>query len=226
MSPPPSPTGAPAPAAASASAAGPAPRTSARNGVAVILVSLLALLGGAWLFGLARFLRADGGISVTLPRQGEPPAEEHNLASWRWGPTVRVSSYHRDPFAHHHPAFLVDERLGPSPLEKWASEPRDRHPWIEITWREPHDLSRVVLRHAGEVEGDALTLERYKVTCLRDSGTGVAPAPEIAVVINDNQLRVAIHPLPCARARGVRVQVEPRAADTMARLYEIEAWGR
>jgi hypothetical protein len=191
-----------------------------------IVTAVIIALAAAWLFGLTRFLQAAGRISITLPRQAPSPAEEHNLASWRWGPTVQVSSYHQDPFAHHHPAFLVDERIGPSLLEKWGSDPRDPHPWAEITWRQPRTLSRIVLRHAGEYEADSETLTHYTLTCLRDSGAAGPLARDTEVRVSDNKSRIAIHPLPCKDARGVRIDVNLNAPNTMARLYEIEAWGQ
>jgi hypothetical protein len=191
-----------------------------------ILAAAAIALAGAWLWGLAGFLRAAPFVSVTLPRQADPPADEHNLASWRWGPTVRASSYHRDPFAQHHPAFLVDERLGPSLIEKWASADGDRQPWVEITWREPRALARVVVRHAGEYESDGYTLAKYTLTCLRSGGPGRDPTLATTAIVTDNKSRVAIHPLICADAVGVRLDAQPSAPGALVRLYEIEAWGQ
>jgi hypothetical protein len=191
-----------------------------------IIFTLVALFAAAWLFGLVHFLRAPGVVAVTLPVQAEEPAEEHNLASWRWGPTVRVSSYHQDPFAQHHPAFLVDERVGPSLLEKWATTPEDAHPWAEILWRAPHAVTRVVLRHAGEYESDGFTMQKYTVTCLLDAGPGRDLARGPQFVVNDNEAKIAVHPLACAGARGLRLDTQPRAPNTPVRLYEIEVWGQ
>lgn len=146
-------------------------------------------------------------------------AAEQNLAAWDLGPTVRASSYFRDWAAQHHPAFLVDGRARPEPIEKWASGPRDRHPWVEIEWREPHDLARVVLTHAGRFEPAAYTVRRYGVTCLRPGG-----GPSIAV--RDNVQPVATHELDCPGARGVRLDFQPNDERDVVRLYEIEAWGR
>jgi hypothetical protein len=208
-----------------------APARAARNATRVIsarkaVAALFVMVAGGWLFGLVRYLRADGSVSVTLPRQAPPPADEHNVASWRWGPTVRVSSYHHDPFAQHHPAFLVDERVGPSTLEKWASLPEDAHPFVEIVWREPRTISRVVLRHAGEYESDAETLAAYRLTCLHDGGGGRDLLRGTTLSVVGNRARVAIHPLACANARGLRLDATPGRPGTMVRLYEIEAWGR
>ncbi len=132
---------------------------------------------------------------------------------------MRASSYFRDPLSQHHPLFLVDERSDPSALEKWASAPLDRHPWVSILWREPRELSRIVVRHAGAIELPEYTLARYTLTCVRDEG----PGPSVVVV--DNHDAVTAHDLPCSRARGVRLDVEI-VGDDIARLFEIEAWGR
>jgi hypothetical protein len=190
------------------------------------LVLLVVGLAAAWLFGLLRFVRAAPIFAVTLPRQAADPPEEHNLGALRFGPTVRASSFHRDPYVLHHPAFLVDERVGPSLLEKWVSASDDPHPWVEISWREPRDLARVVLRHAGAYETAAYTLARYTLTCLRGDDAGGVVRSEIALAVNDNHAAVAIHPLLCPRSRGVRLDTAPGAPGAPVRLYEIEAWGQ
>jgi hypothetical protein len=120
--------------------------------------------------------------------------------------------------SQHHPLFLIDGRTAPTLLEKWVSAGKDRAPWVEITWREPHNLDRVVIRHAGEYEGAVLTLQNYDLTCMG----GAAPA---SVKITDNHAPVAVHALPCAGARGVRLDAHVKDHE-IVRLYEIEAWGR
>src|SRR6187401_1372287 len=84
----------------------------------LLCLSPLLLL---WLFGMVSFLRADGSMRQSLPRREQPPAGEHNLASYRYGPSLRASSYFRQLAAHHHPMFVVDEQRSPTPTEKWAS---------------------------------------------------------------------------------------------------------
>jgi hypothetical protein len=184
-----------------------------------LALAAAVLLGAGFLFGLVRFVLADPIPTMVLPRRERPPAEEHNLCDFRYGPTLRVSSYHRDPINQHHPLFLIDGRTAPSLLEKWVSAGKDRAPWVEITWREPHDLSRVVIRHAGEYEGKELSLARYRLTCLRDG----KPGPTLQ--IEDNRAGLALHALPCPGARGVRLQAFPPGRD-IVRIYEIEAWGQ
>lgn len=185
----------------------------------------LPLLGGllalAWLVGLSRFVLSTGAASMTLPRLSPPPDDEHNLAGFRLGPTVRVSSYHRDPYVQHHPLFVVDQRVGPTLLEKWVSAAHDRQPWLEITWREPRALDRIVLRHAGEYEHASYTLDDYTLTCLRDGPGG---GPSVSIV--GNHASLAIHPLACTGARGVRLQARSLAPGAVVRLFELEAWGR
>jgi hypothetical protein len=179
---------------------------------------VLGLVAVAWLLGLASFVAADGHFQATLPRRRSSPPYLHNLALWDLGPTVRASSYFGDWSGHHHPLFLVDGRDRPELVEKWASAERDRHPWIEILWREPHDLERVVIRHAGSVENPALTARRYRITCLTERG----PGPWLDVEGND--AAVAEHPMSCRRARGIRIAFE-RHGDVV-RVFEVEAWGR
>ncbi len=179
----------------------------------------LGLLAAAWLFGLVSFVAADGHFEATLPRLRPPPPGRQNLALWEWGPTVRASSYFGDWLGHHHPLFLVDGRAHPDLVEKWASAQSDRHPWIEILWREPHDLERVVLQHAGSRESPSLTARRYTVACLTASGKG----PRVDV--DDNQAEVATHELVCRQARGVRITFERNGGD-IVRLYEVETWGQ
>jgi hypothetical protein len=183
-----------------------------------------AALGVAWLVGLVRLLAANGHITVVFPRQHTPPPGEHNLAAWDLGPTVQASSYFHDWASQHHPAFLVDGRARPAVVEKWASAAADRHPWIEIDWREPHDLARVVITHGGAVEGPGATVRRYRIRCLRD-GDAVPPAVP-SVTVSDNTQPVAVHPLPCSQARGVRLDFYPNDPEDIVRIFEIEAWGQ
>jgi hypothetical protein len=183
----------------------------------VTRIALLVVAAG-FLVGLFRFIRASGVPTVVLPARGPAPDEPHNLADFRQGPTVRVSSYFRDPLRQHHPLFLVDGRSAPTLLEKWVSADHDRAPWVEITWRQPRTLDRVVIRHAGEYENASLTLSRYTLTCLRADG----PGPKLEVA--DNHAGLALHPLPCQDARGVRLDAHP--GKDVVRIYEIEAWGQ
>ena len=179
----------------------------------------LGVVASAWLFGLVTFVAADGYFEATLPRRRTPPAEIHNLSLWDLGPTIRASSYHGDWSAHHHPLFLVDGRDRPELVEKWVSAERDHHPWVEITWRESHDLERVVLRHAGSLESAAYTARRYTLRCLTEAGAGPS------LVVNSNEAAVASHDLACRRARGLRIEFDPDGADVV-RLFEVETWGR
>jgi len=179
----------------------------------------IALLAAAWCFGLVAFVLADGHFEATLPRQRTPPSGTHNLSRWDMGPTVRASSYFGDFLSHHHPLYLVDDREQPDLVEKWASAQRDRHPWIELLWREPHDLERVVLRHAGALESSSFTARRYSIQCLTATGRGPR------VDIESNTEPVATHALVCRQARGIRIELE-RNGDDIVRLYEVETWGR
>ncbi len=180
----------------------------------------LALLGGMWLYGLARFVAADGHIEVVLPRRRTPPAQRHNFSLWDLGPTIRASSFYGDWLDMHHPAFLVDGKESPDLEEKWASAESDRHPWVEIVWRESHDLERVVIHHAGSVENPDYTVRRYTVHCLTTRG----PGPSLDV--SNNTLAVAVHDLACKQARGIRIDFEPNNDKDIVRVFEVETWGR
>jgi hypothetical protein len=193
---------------------------SLRRPVRLVALGFAAATAGAWLFGLVRFVGATGQFEARLPRRLAPPAGEHNLAAQQYGPLLRASSYNRNPVSYHHPWFLVDGRAQPQLIEKWASAPRDRSPWVEIRWREPRQLDRVVLRHAGGLEGDHLTLRNYTLTCLREGG------PPVTLQVRDNHARLASHPLACAGARGVRLDAQLPAATDIVRLYELEAFGQ
>ncbi len=180
----------------------------------------LALTFGAWVYGLVCFARADGHFQATLPRQKTAPAHSHDLSSWQYGPTVRASSYYADWGGHHHPLFLIDGEASPDLVEKWASGVNDRRPWVELLWREPHDLERVVIHHAGVREPSDFTLRRYSVACLTTNGVGPA------IHIEDNHDAVATHELSCTQVRGVRLRFQPNDDNDIVRVYEVETWGR
>jgi hypothetical protein len=179
----------------------------------------VGVLVGSWVTGFALFLRASPVVTVTLPALALHPAEEHDLAAARYGPTLRVSSYLADAFRQHHPAFLVDERAHPTSVEKWASDVGDRKPWVEIHWRGVHDVSRVVIEHAGSVEDSGLTVHSYSLACLTASGKGPALA------VTGNTEAVATHRLACSAATGLRVDFDAGGSD-IVRVFEIAAWGR
>lgn len=185
-------------------------------------VALFAL----WTAGLVGFVRASGEFRARLPRLQDPPATgEYNLAAARFGATVRASSFLSDWGAHHHPLYVLDGRRDPDALEKWASAPGDQAPWLEVHWREPHRLARVVVHHAGAVENKAATARGYTVSCLNDAlATGHGSTP--GIVVGGNENAVAVHPLDCPGARGVRLQLQPNGPGELVRVYEVEAWGR
>lgn len=189
---------------------------------------LVALpLAALWLYGLVVFITTHAPFEATLPRQRQPSADLQNLALWDLGPTVRASSYLADWINHHHPLFVVDGKASPDLVEKWASANSDEHPWIEIRWREHHTLEKVVLRHAGSVEGSHLTARKYRILCLRDGGQQ-QDAPQLA--IDNNSEAIASHDLHCDDARGVRIELERNDKEhndkEIVRLFEVETWGR
>jgi hypothetical protein len=185
------------------------------------LRGFIAVLVVAWSVGAVLFLRADGSTRLRLPRTAQEPTGEHNLALHRWGPTLRASSYHREWFSQHHPIFLIDGREAPHEVEKWTSQLPDAAPWVEITWREPRQLSRVTIFHGGWRERASFTARRYRLWCLAEDGTRTH-----LLEVTDNHEAVASHSMACAGARGLRVAFERHAPDEQVRVYEIEAWGQ
>lgn len=179
-----------------------------------------ALVFAFWLLGAVLFLRADGVVDQTLPRRQRPPAGEHNLASYRYGPRLRASSYFRDSEAHHHPMWLVDEQQRPSLIAKWASSERDRRPWLSIAWREPRTLERVRIQHAGAFEPAEFTARSYRLRCLQRDGIGAE------LMVRGNRDAHAEHRLACSDALGVRIDFLRRPRAQIVRVFEVEAWGR
>jgi len=186
----------------------------------LVLRWLGALAFAFWFWGALIFLRADGVVDDTLPRRQRPPAGEHNLASYRYGPRVRASSYFRDSEAHHHPMWLVDEQLKPSLIAKWASSERDRRPWLSIAWREPRQLERVRIQHAGAFERTEFTARSYRLRCLLRAGIGTE------LIVRGNREALAEHRLVCAGALGIRIDFLRKARAEIVRVFEVEAWGR
>jgi hypothetical protein len=182
---------------------------------------LVTVVLAAWCVGALLFLRADGSLHWRIERSAAPPASEHNAAFYRFGPTLRASSYHREVPSPHHSIFLVDARAEPALLEKWTSDARDRAPWIEIGWREPRRLSRVVIYHAGWREHESLTVRRYRLSCLVEGDVRAA-----SLDVTDNVAAIATHPLACERARGLRIDWTPNDASDQVRIYEVEAWAQ
>ncbi len=179
-----------------------------------------ALLTFCWLVGLARFIVARPSVELTLPRQaGWSPGDPH-LAVLASGPTLRASSMERDVHAFHHVAYLVDGRARPTMNEKWASQVGDAVPWVELDFREPHHLERVVLRHVSDVEKEEQPVRKFRITCLRSGGHG----PSIRV--RKNRKKRSTHALDCPDALGVRVDFVPNEPGSRVVLYEIEAFGR
>jgi hypothetical protein len=77
----------------------------------------------------------------------------------------------------------------------------------------------VVLRHAGSLEAQEFTARRYRIQCLLAAG----PGPRVDVESNTEP--VATHPLACAQARGIRLEIE-RNGNDIVRLFEVETWGK
>jgi len=188
-----------------------------RRTVAFALAGVLVI---AWSTGFFLFVRRQAVAVVAFPTLEAHPAGEHNLVAYRLGTTVRVSSFFRDPFSQHNPGYLVDGRTNPTLVEKWASDPGDRHPWVELLWSGKRQVRSVVIRHAGTVESADFTSQEYSLWCLQ-----ARPVPP-PVVVTDNHAPVAVHALACSGARGVRVRFVPNRPGQIVRIFEIEVWGR
>src|SRR4051794_40360256 len=87
----------------------------------VIGIAAAALAALTLALGLLIFARADGSLELALPARAPlpPPNELRNVAAAVYGPTLRASSAFATPSYQHHPAFVVDQRRRPTPLEKW-----------------------------------------------------------------------------------------------------------
>jgi hypothetical protein len=176
-----------------------------------------------WVIGLIGFIASSGEFRVTMPRQSDPPVGEHNLAAAVWGPSVSASSFISEWPSHHHPLFAFDQRARPDQLEKWASDPRDRRPWIEVRWREERTINRLVIQHAGFVEDPTMTIQRYRMRCLKN---GEDKSPAVIAEVHQNTEALAVHVFHCTRASGVRLDLEPNSPNDVVRIYEIEVWGQ
>jgi len=190
-----------------------------RRGRLVFRVGVALFL--AWLVGLHLFLRAGAHspVVVSLPFLRPHPAGVHNLVEHAYGTRLRASSYFRDRVAQHHPAFLVDGRAHPSLVEKWASDPTDAKPWVELLWTGEREIERVFIQHAGAVESDEYTARRYVLTCL-------SPRAPLPVVVRDNKAAEREHDLRCQGARGLRIDFTPNSPGALVRVFEVEVWGR
>ena len=112
---------------------------------------------------------------------------------------------------------LVTHAFRASQLEKWVSAPGDAHPFVEVQLREPHQLDELSLELAGAHEEPALTEASYLIECF----AGEQPVWRLPVA--GNLAPRPRHALPCPASDRVRVTFAPR---DLARVYELELWGR
>jgi hypothetical protein len=194
----------------------------AGSALRVIRLAASALAALIVAVGLLALALADGSIEVSLPARAPLTLGDQvqNVAAAQFGPTLRASSAFASDLLQHHPAFVVDGRRRPTDLEKWASRAEDRAPWIEVLFPRPVHLQRVVLTHGGAVEAAEYTADTFRLRCIRADGK---PAEWLSVT--GNRRPKTTHTLDCEQARGVRLELTPRA-DDIVRLYEIEAFGQ
>jgi hypothetical protein len=182
-------------------------------------VGLAFLLAAAWFAGLVVFLRSQSRLSFTFPVLEAHPRTLHNLALYRYGTAVRVSSYDVWSDSQHHPGFLVDDLKGETIEQKWATLRNDAVPWVELRWNQPAKLERIQIRHAGANEDNRYTARKYTMTCLLANGKGST------LEVTNNERPESSHELPCEGATGVRLAFWPNAKDDVVRVFEIQAWG-
>ncbi len=174
-------------------------------------------LGAVFAAALVAFVAARPSVEARFPARRPHPPDLHDLASFEYGPVVIASSY--EAAGHHHPAFLVDRRPRPTLLEKWASDPSDRRPWVEVRWGEPHDLVELVIVQGAAHESARYLTRRVLLTCLGPDG-------RFGTRRLDDATAVTRAALPCPGATGVRLELDLDPGSDLVRIYEIEAWGR
>ena len=192
-------------------------RASAPTRAAIAVGAAAAAL---FLVGLVRFAAARPAIETRFVRLVERPSERANLALFPQGPTVRASSV--EWALRHHPGYLVDGHRRPTLVEKWVSARSDREPWIEVALDRAADLDEVALELAGARESAGYTMRSFRIDCLR----GAALVASLPVTNNDDaRPRRAVA---CPQVDRVRVtfQTEPGTPRDIARVYELEVWGR
>ena len=182
---------------------------------------IATLVGCALLFlvGLTRFVRTSATFEVALPRTEPNSARgaKTNLVALSTGPVLRASSFDRDVYHLAHPAYLVDGRAHPTRDEKWTPRFDDEAPWIELGFREPHEVSRVLLRHGSDIDKKLRPNKVYRIRCLGDD------APTLHVT--RNKASRSRHKLHCPRATGVRIEFT-KTRGKQPVVYEIEVFGR
>lgn len=188
------------------------PRATARALATVTVVLVLAIAA-------FRFARATPTCTVTLPVQAAHPVETHDVASYRYGPTIVASSAMLGSL--HHPAFLVDDVQRPTMMMKWVSATGDAAPYVALRFRRAHALERIDVHLAGTRETPLLDVKRASVRCLgagfRPEGRAHAMRPE------GSHMRQVLG----CRAHGVRVDFDLSVdAVDVARIFEIEVLGR
>lgn len=147
-------------------------------------------------------------------RAGVGPLTRPGGGAW-----VSASSAHSRGL--HQPIFAIDGVQRPSQTEKWASDPSDPAPWLQINLLAPARLRRVTLTHAGAFERPDLTMDYYDLICLRQG------QEQRRVPIRGNTDHVAHHDLDCPDADALRVRFYPwpRGPRQVARLYELTLHG-
>ena len=177
-------------------------------------------------FGALQFLVLGVGIGVVLCRSPTPstphvtpdPAYRGDLADYRAGARVTVSSYHSG--GRHHPIYAIDGRRRATGTEKWTSASDDRAPWLTLHLPRPTHIRAVEIAHAGIVEHAIYTIDAYDITCLSPSG---AATGELAV--RGAKGRVTIHELDCPDTSELvfYFHTGPTGSPTaVVRIYEID----
>lgn len=182
-----------------------------------------ALLGALLLYlglvaaGILAVALRDPVIEARPGIQGA--ARPGTLSGPGTGAWVSASSAHSRGL--HHPIFAIDGRVRSPKRLKWASDPSDLAPWIELHLPRPARLDSVTLHLAGIVERKHYNMDYYDLTCLLQ-GQALRTVP-----VRGNQLSAPRHALGCERADALRVRfyTHPKGPLEVVRLYEIELEG-
>jgi hypothetical protein len=168
-----------------------------------MLQSFYKMFAGFYLvftaYGLVLFTQAKAEVPYTTDFSQLRTGEQ----AYAKGYQVRASSW--DWFNQHHVMYAIDGEDSPSTLEKWASAPTDREPWIETRLPEvTHEM----------------TIRSYEIEC-----RGPHDETQKTLTVRDNTSDVAVHLLNCKQAQSVRVHFHvsetPEDLRGVARLYEM-----
>ncbi|MBN2786648.1 MAG: discoidin domain-containing protein [Pontiellaceae bacterium] len=156
--------------------------------------------------GKVEFVRADHYFNL----QNEAEGLSYNLSM-----EAAVAVYSSDPDA---PAEAI---LDGTPETLWSSEGK-KNVWLGVDLGETHRLSRFVIRHAGDQGMDReYNTRAFTISVSTDGRNWKAVAG-----IKNNQENVTDVEFPLVSARFVKIAVLNGGRDTVARIADVEIYGR